>query len=368
MFFISKPSDDPISAFIAAQLTFGPFSWYSPPSYLFRINTLACSPFGVTITPEIYEWFPSSDVPRADSWESMSQSRPSRRALSRLHITAACALICASFLFFASAANAQDLAEAARQEKARKAAQSQKQSHVYTNEDLQHSQILTPEDRTIAEARKKNTAPPAVNETSPAIAPTLDAAAPESLGEIARRIRREKAARQAEQARKVLPPALFPMELPHESVLAHPKPLSPALVAPSSAPAKPFKPAAPAGSVKRDPFSRTAISAAPRNNSISASKPMPMPKPISPSAPAAPPIVVPPTTMHSSPVVSKSHPESVRIQPGDSLWNLSRQYLGKGSRWQEWLNHNPGMGDPRQIQPGAVLLIPPLENRSAGPH
>jgi nucleoid-associated protein YgaU len=288
----------------------------------------------------------------------MNQLRPSTRALTRLQIVAACVLICVSFLFSVSSTNAQDLAEAARQEKARKAAQAQKQSHVYTNEDLQHSQILTPEDRTIVEARKKNAAPPAVNETSPATEPTQDAAAPESLGEIARRVRQEKAARQAEQARKVPPPAPFPMEMPHETILAHPKPLSPALVAPSSAPAKPSQPAAPVGSVKRNPFSRATISAVPRNNSISA----PQPKSASPSTPA--PVVVPPTTMRSSPLVSSSHPESVLIQPGDTLWNLSRHYLGKASRWHEFLTRNPGIGDPRRIQPGAVLLVPPAERKS----
>ncbi len=293
----------------------------------------------------------------------MSQLRPSTGALTRLRIVAACSLICVSFLVAASATNAQDVAEAARQEKARKAAQAQKQSHVYTNEDLQHSQILTPEDRTVAEARKKNAAPPAVNETSPANVPTQDAAAPESLGEIARRARREKAARQAEQARRVPAPVPFPMELPHETTLAHPKPLSPATVAPSSAPTRSSRPIVPNSSVKRDPFSRAVISSAPRNNSISA----PLPKSVSPSTPAPTHIVVPPTTMHASPLVSNAHPESVRIQPGDSLWNLSRQYLGKASRWQEWLSHNRGIGDPRRLQPGMVLLIPSLENQLAPP-
>jgi nucleoid-associated protein YgaU len=295
--------------------------------------------------------------PRADSRESMSQLRPSRRALSRLQIIAACALICASFFPAASAANAQDVAEAARQEKARKTVQSQKQqSHVYTNEDLQRSQILTPEDRTVVEARKKNAVPPAVNETSPANAPAQEATATESLGEIARRLRKEKAASQAEQARKVPPPAPFPMELPHNTILAHPQPLNPALIAPPSSASKFIKPFAPAGSTKRDPFSRATISAAPRSNSISA--PLPISKSISPPTPVPPSVVVPPDTMHSSPLVSKNHSDSVQIQLGDSLWNLSRQYLGKGSRWQEFLSPNPGLGDPRRLQPGTVLLLP----------
>jgi hypothetical protein len=131
------------------------------------------------------------------------------------------------------------MAEAARQEKARKAAQQKPPAHVYTNEDLQRSQILTPEDRAPIEARKKNVTPPPEDENSPAIAPSQDtqqATSSESLGEIARRLRAEKAARQAEQARKLPQPAPFKLDLPHDAVLAHPKPPARPLVAPSTVP------------------------------------------------------------------------------------------------------------------------------------
>ena len=280
----------------------------------------------------------------------------------RLQIAAACALLCASFLFSDSVVNAQDVAEAARQEKSRKAAETKKQSHIYTNEDLQRTQILTPQDQTAAEARKKDSPSQSASETSPTIAPSHDTAAPESLGEIARRVRREKAERQAEQARKVPAPAPFSIELPRETSLAHPKPFNPAVVAPKSIQAKPPKPVMSTGSVKRDPFSRGALSVVAPGNSISAQPP----KPVAPSASAITPthIVVPPTTMHSSSVVSESNARSVIIRPGDSLWSLSRQYLGRGSRWREFLNENTGVRDPRQIQPGAVLQIPPVDSHS----
>ena len=329
------------------------------------------------------------------------------RARSRSRIVCACAILCASSLCAARYANAQDLAEAARQEKARKTAQPQKQSHVYTNEDLKHAQILTPKARASMEARKKNAAPPPVKEVSPANVPaqnTQEAAASESLGEIARRLRQEKAARQAEQAAKLPQPAPFQLDLPHDTTLARPNPPVRPLVAPALPPSSSshiVRPPVVAGTVKRDPFSRTVISAAPRSavsetvphNAISA----PLPKPVAPhssssSAPstvAAPPVVVPPVaaptvvaptvatptfkappvaaspavlppaTVHAPAISPAGHPsDSVRIQSGDSLWNLSRQFLGKGSRWREWLTRNPNIVNPRRMQPGTVLIVP----------
>jgi nucleoid-associated protein YgaU len=307
----------------------------------------------------------------------MSRQYPVRRDLSRSHFSCACTMVmmCALFLFAPLIANAQDVAEAARQEKARKAAQSQKQPpHVYTNDDLKQPQILTPEDRAPVEARKKNSAPPSVTKTPPADAPTQDAAAddsaaPESLGEIARRLRREKAARQTEQARKSLSPAPFQIELPKDATLAHPKPLSPPLVVVMPAPAtKSIRPTVGAAAVKRDPFSHNVMSAEPRN-SISFG---PAPKPAAPLISSSRSVVQPqpstvPATVRPSPIDSKNRPGTIQAQSGDSLWNLSRRYLGKGSLWREWLSHNPGLGDPRRMQPGAVLLIPPLESRTKYP-
>jgi nucleoid-associated protein YgaU len=52
----------------------------------------------------------------------------------------------------------QDVAEAAKQERARKEAQQKKSKHVYTEEDLKRAQILTPEDRAELEAKKNQPA------------------------------------------------------------------------------------------------------------------------------------------------------------------------------------------------------------------
>ncbi|HEY4977819.1 MAG TPA: LysM peptidoglycan-binding domain-containing protein [Candidatus Acidoferrum sp.] len=286
------------------------------------------------------------------------------------------ALACASLLFIPLVTCAQDgdAAEAARQEKASKAAQPRKQApHVYTNDDLQRSQILTPEDRAPLEARKKNSVPPVINDALPSNAAADGASAPESLGEVARRVRQEKAARQAEQAGKLPPPTPFHLELPQAETFAHPKPLARPLVAPLPPRSKSVSPSIAAGSRKRDPFSRAIISAP--HNSIAASAPamksvVPLAKipaavvqPLSPVlqptavAPSVSPVLSAP--VHSTSAIdTKARPDTVRVQTGDSLWNLSRQYLGKGSRWQEWLSRNPTIGDPRRMQPGAVLLVP----------
>jgi nucleoid-associated protein YgaU len=283
----------------------------------------------------------------------MNQRYPSRRALPRLQFAFVCAGVFCSLFITVSGAKAQDVAEAARQEKARKAAQAQKQPHVYTNDDLQKTQILAPEEQASVDARKKKPETPALNETLPTNAGVEDASAPESLGEIARRVRREKVARQAEQAGKVAPPSLFHMELPPPTTLAHPKPPSGPLVAPTPMNSKSARPAGTARAMMRDPFSRAIISPAPKSIAPAATV-------LAPVVPAAviPPTAIPPVAIRPIPVGAKNHPGSVSIHAGDSLWNLSRQYLGKGSRWQEWISSNPQLADPRRLQPGSTLLVP----------
>ena len=279
----------------------------------------------------------------------MNRQHPARRDPSRWHLIGACtwALVCSSFLLTPVAATAQDtdVAEAARQEKARKAAQPQKQpAHVYTNDDLQRSQILAPEDRASIEARKKNSAPPVINAPLPSNIPADDARATESLGEIARRVRQEKSARQAEQAGKLPAPPPYHLDPPQPQVFAHPKSVGRPLAAPSSSSHKIVQPPASAEPHKRDPFSRATISPAPSRSF---------------SAPVAAP-AVPRRTLNAPPVVTKSQADAshVRIEPGDSLWRISRTYLGRGSRWLILLESNPSIADPRRLHPGTVLVVP----------
>src|ERR1700723_3741527 len=139
-------------------------------------------------------------------------SPPSRRSLGAPRMACACLalLFATSFLPLRASAqdNSKDIAEAARQEKARKAAQSSSQTHVYTNEDLQRPRILTDSERAALAERKS------IPASAPELLPTFesaepsdatnaaDAASTESLGEVARRYRQQKAARETAQAQK----------------------------------------------------------------------------------------------------------------------------------------------------------------------
>ena len=303
-----------------------------------------------------------------------------------------------------------DVAETARQEKARKPAESKQQSHVYTNDDLQKPHILNEQDRARVEARKKSAPPPQTLEPAPSLDANDDSPA-ESLGEVARRYRREKAADFAEQASRPKPPSPFPMDL-SQPTFAAPAPVDPPLssshtrtpLAPVAPPAAASKPRVGLAPLKRDPFSRPALSpslrvsnpgpaplilapakpspvapsaavpvlpkrphvAPPAFAVVPAAKPAPVVPPprfagvtpskpamISPASPSLPPA---PPTSSVTPAISRD--SKITVRPGDSLWKLSRHFLGAGSRWQDWLSFNPGLLDPHAIQPGMILVVP----------
>src|SRR5271166_920471 len=95
-------------------------------------------------------------------------------------------LVCAGGLRAQDTPNA---AEAARAEQARKAAKPKTPRHVYTEEDLKRAQILTMEDQAKVAARKNN---PTEKTGEQAKAGGESAPVEESLGEVARRYRKEK--------------------------------------------------------------------------------------------------------------------------------------------------------------------------------
>jgi LysM repeat protein len=138
-----------------------------------------------------------------------------------------------SFLFCVSAAHAQEpqetsaqqnqsVADAARQQRARKEEQQKTAKHVYTEEDLKRKQILTPEDQAKVEARKnacaaKNNCGPAPEQNAPAALDANGKSAQPSLGEIARELRKQK------ELEALKPKQSEPFHLPMDNpVLASP--------------------------------------------------------------------------------------------------------------------------------------------------
>src|SRR5882762_139309 len=189
----------------------------------------------------------------------MSSTPHSRRAHTRplglcivLCISAYASLLASPCRAQDAPKNNQQVSEAARREKARKAAQQKKESHVYTNEDLKQSQILTQQDRSRIEARKNNPATTPANPAQPSVNAKKNSA-PESLGEVARRYRRQKL--ENSQAAKRHPPSRFPMDLSQPSFAAPVQPVAPR-ISPNSHPRQSAKPLPRISPSRRDPFSR----------------------------------------------------------------------------------------------------------------
>jgi hypothetical protein len=137
-------------------------------------------------------------------------------------------------LIFAIQARSQGAAESARQEKARGAIEQKSARHVYTDDDLKRKTILTPEDQVRLQARKqRQNATPKEQNAKLAPNPNDPHVQAESLGAIARRLRQEEVAQEAEQtAKKKFSP--FPYEVPAEALA---EPVPEVAVAPLTAPA-----------------------------------------------------------------------------------------------------------------------------------
>ncbi len=320
----------------------------------------------------------------------MSRTPHSRRAPSRpLGLCLLC--FCASTFSLAVPTRAQDspsAAEAARQEKTRKSAQQKKDSHVYTNEDLKQSQILTPQDRSRVEARKNNSPATPGKPSDPSVNAENNSA-PESLGEVARRYRRRQLelSQAAEAAAKSQRQSRFPMDLSQPSFAVPVEPAAPR-VSPDSHPRQSVKTAPRLSPLRRDPFSRQTFSPSFPNernllspNLSAPARPNLSLRDAAPHAPAAhtathaaaPKLLLPAKPMPARPSVAPpatpaihnlAASKAVLIQPGDSLWKLARRHLGSGSRWNELLASNPTISDPHRIQPGTLLIVPVTELRS----
>ena len=288
---------------------------------------------------------------------SSSKPHVHRRVTLRQPLRCGFTIVLCSCLFFGAAQcraqASQDVAEAARQERARNE-QAKKHKHVYTDEDLRRAKILTPDDEALVEAKRKQQ-PMSVQEQAQAPVDADNTLAQLPLGDIARRYRNAKLAGQTPE----------PFHLPFDEpvfaapVISVPEPEPPrpsfSLVHPNLAPVHPARVIAPAvhgpSPLRRlDPFTRRLAPAAPP----------PVSRIVAPSiAPAAPTSSV--VTSIAPPAASAKPSSSLHtiiIQPGDSLWKLAQQNLGRGSRWQELLAANPSIVDPTHIAAGTEILVP----------
>jgi nucleoid-associated protein YgaU len=216
---------------------------------------------------------PMSIQPRSPGLGKNSHSlrfAPSRRFAAPAILFLSCVTFCASI---SRAQDQQDptVAEAARQEQARKQELQKRAKHVYTEEDLKHPNILTPEDRAQVEAKRseieaKRTECVQKNNCAPAkkSPESLDANSQQpSLGEVARQLRKQK------ELQALKPKQQEPFHLPSTPALASPilperpavrPPAQPVLRTPAQptlrSPAQPLlHPKTPSNVFRRDPFS-----------------------------------------------------------------------------------------------------------------
>jgi LysM repeat protein len=247
-------------------------------------------------------------------------------------------------VFGATQCSAQDVAEAARQQHAQKESKQKKSKHVYTEQDLKRAQILTPEDRAQVEAKKNQTAPPSTEKSQEALdAQSLPSDAP--LGDVARRFRKQR------ESQKLQRSAEFHLPFADAPAFASPKPPVMPLRPPVSIPVPPhFVPYQPP--LKRSPFERPRVFMSAPGSTMPSRPPAirVTPRQPAPIAPVAPVVPVAPNGTAKLNVLA--------VKPGDSLWRIAQQKLGKGLRWHDLLAVNPGIVDANRIVAGSHIYLP----------
>ena len=239
-------------------------------------------------------------------------------------------------LLFAAPTYAQSLGDLARQERERKMNQPSRATHVYTNDDLAKPQILVPEDQKRVET-KEETKPaadkPSVEDAGsqqpqadkPAAQDAGERSQPDGLplGDIARHYRALK-----ETAQKNEPTPTVPqreLTLPSAAHVSFPAygdfsrfdvnvPLAPA----------PVKTA--------ESFRKLA-------------KGLPADTKVGPAGKAA----------RGEEITGGAR---IRVRAGDTLWRLARKYLGRGEDWMLLATANPQVGDPTRMRAGTWVRLP----------
>jgi nucleoid-associated protein YgaU len=269
-----------------------------------------------------------------------------------------------------------DVAEAARKERARKAASQQQQTapHVYSEEDLKRAKILTPEDQARVEARKKLENAKRGVENAETL-PADPAQHGESLGEIARRVRKERAAKEAAEAAtpRISP---FPYAMPDPSLAAAKPGVLPPVV--RNAPDTPVRTQRQRPGITAQPPAGSHVNIGPRRISPFQPRPLLSPSsprralPILPEASAPVPgersaiahravVENPPLApVANTPVtVERTGMRSVQVQRGDSWWKMADLYLGNGVRWTELRSLNHRSDEPPELlRQGTTVLVP----------
>lgn len=263
------------------------------------------------------------------------------RSRQRLHASAVALAICA---FSASAPVwAQDVAEAARQEQARKDKQAAaRQKHVYTEEDLKHARILTREDRELLDAKKREqVVPGSVAQPAEVSAEALEQL---PLGDVARIYRALKELSQdAQSAEFHLPTAnvanaeFVAPKLAHDFVAS--KPSTPR----SSNYSVPVAPEFPNTNASAPALLPVGVAPQPAREFA-----MPRPSAAQPASVAAPVAPV---------FVDRAAPLTIIVKHGDSFWKLAQVNLGDGHRWHEIVAVNPSIVDPQHLVPGMTINI-----------
>jgi nucleoid-associated protein YgaU len=255
--------------------------------------------------------------------------------MRRISISSIVALAC--IIAAASSVAAQDLGEAARQERERKKNLTQ-HAPVITNQDLSRDRILFPRTETAPEVPPTVTsvATPA-NVTAPAsVAKTpvrVQDIYPQpgqsgfSLGEYARKLREEKASRLAaeQRAAEAAVAATNAKEMPSHSAPVR------SLQAARNFPARPLQ------------------------NTKTLPAPLPTSKTRAPRQFAV--------TKDDAKDVARNIPDerTVEVRRGDSLWRISRRHLGHGHLWTLVWKSNPQIAHPDVIRIGQSVQLPSPE-------
>jgi nucleoid-associated protein YgaU len=269
-------------------------------------------------------------------------------------------------LFFlgASFVQAQDVAEAARKEQSRRAAQKTVPKHVYTDDELKKDRILTPEDEAKVAARKRKHEQVPAEEIATQPQPGEETTQVESLGEIARRYRKEKAAREAEEAtKKSYSP--FRYEVPQPAAAAPKVGLAPTVEITPAGKQPNFSDAIQPTAPQQLPQPRTA-----RRVSPFQPRPLVTAPPLSavPSMPSASGKV---DVERPTPPVLRPAPErrselgvrAITVQRGDSWWKLAAVHMGSGSRWADLRALNSEVAGPPELLKSGITVVVPDEKK-----